>query len=145
MKTEISTTEKTPIALKQMLCTSFSANKQGAIIFYDGKLWLVDHYNAELYEGGYFASPIYVNDNGQYEARPAGGNWCYKVNGAKETDTMPIDRLKQTYQSWIDHLNWTCKIIAGSMDIKNNADCKKEYKKLQNDIAYYEGLLKNCA
>ena len=43
---------------------------------------VTEKYDNELYGGGWFASPIY-QEGEILEVRPAGGNWCYKVNGAK--------------------------------------------------------------
>lgn len=105
------------------------------LLFYEGRYWLAENYNAELYGGGWFASPIYETENG-LEVRPAGGNWCYKSNGAIEAQSLNNEQMKQIYQSWIKHLDWTCKMIEKYPD---------EINKLQTQADYFRGLLLACA
>lgn len=100
------------------------------IINYDGRLWLVEKYDNELYGGGWFASPIYqVGD--KLEVRPAGGNWCYKINGAKEFKLEP-EKRKQVYESWIAHLEWSNNFIGSDYP-----DATKDYL---DKISFWRGL-----
>ena len=68
------------------------------IIFYKGRYWLAEKYDDNLYGGGWFASPIYETETG-LEVRPAGGDWCYKSNGAIISEILPNEKLTQTAKS----------------------------------------------
>lgn len=103
----------------------------GKIIGYDGRRWMVEEYNPDLCGGGYFASPIYESENG-LEVRPAGGNWCYKANGAIEITVDDVLK-RQIYQSWLNHLIWTRNFIG-----KFKADKVDE---LESQITYFNNLM----
>lgn len=100
------------------------------IINYDGRLWLAEKYDDELYGGGWFASPIY-QEGERLEVRPAGGNWCYKVNGAKPVH-LPNDKKKQVYESWIGHLEWSNNLLGDKYP-----EAKKEYSE---KLSFWRGL-----
>ncbi len=108
---------------------------EGKFINYDGRYWLVEKYDADLYEGGFFAVPIYFDENQKAEVRHAGSNWCYKCNGAflKDPEKKVII---EAYESQIKHLEW-CKKM------------QKEYKdnllKINTKIEHYKKLLSEVA
>ncbi len=110
---------------------------KGKFIYYDGKYWLVEKYNQELYEGGFFAVPIYFLEDHTAEVRHGGSNWCYKCNGAflKNPEKKVIN---QAYESQLKHLNW-CK----SIQIKSTDYYESTNNKINKQIKFYEDLLKN--
>ncbi|MDC9722922.1 MAG: hypothetical protein PSN34_09120 [Urechidicola sp.] len=127
MGTKITDTKETSNELYKLLGTG--------LVWYDGRYWLAETYNPKLYGGGWFASPIY-GTNDELEVRPAGGNWCYKNNGAIEATDLTTDQKKQIYDSWIKHLNWVCGHIQ-----KYPNDLKMYNEK----IDYFKALRKDCA
>lgn len=106
--------------------------KNNDLIWYDSRYWLADTFNAELYGGGWFAYPIYENEEG-LEVRPAGGGWCYKINGAIMAEGLTNDQKRKIYESWIKHLEWTCKMID---------NFPKEIEKYKKQISYFHMLCK---
>jgi hypothetical protein len=109
------------------------------IIFYKGRYWLAEKYDDNLYGGGWFASPIYETETG-LEVRPAGGDWCYKSNGAIISEILPNEKLEQIYCSWQKHLEWTCGIIE-----KYNGECKKAIEDLHKNINHFSELIKKLS
>ena len=105
------------------------------LVWYKGSYWLAKTYNPELYGGGWFASPIYETKDG-LEVRPAGGNWCYKSNGAIVAEGLTNNQKKQVYDSWIKHLKWTCNIVE---------KYPKEVEKYNRQISYFDALRKACS
>ena len=105
------------------------------LVWYDGRYWLAEEFDPELYGGGWFASPIYETKDG-LEVRPAGGNWCYEENGAIKATGLTNEQKQQVYDSWLKHLNWTCKIVE---------KYPEEVKKYNEQIIYFEALRKACA
>ncbi len=114
-------------------------NLEGKFIQYGGRYWLIEKYNPELYKGGFFASPIYFNEEQKAEVRPAGSNWCYKCNGAflKNPEKNVII---EAYESQLKHLKW-CKEMQKESLFDNDKDHKECLLKVNTKIDYYTKLL----
>jgi hypothetical protein len=113
---------------------------EGKFIYYDGKYWLVEKFDPELYEGGFFAVPVYFDENQQAEVRHASSNWCYKCNGAFLKDPER-NVMIEAYKSQIKYLEWQKGVHKESLFEK-----KENYQdyllKMNTKIDFYIKLLK---
>ncbi len=106
---------------------------EGQFIYYDGKYWLVHKYDSDLYDGGYFASPLFFPKPDEVKVGVGAGNWCYVCNGAflKEPE---INIIKKAHMSYLEHLKW-CKDTQEKM----NTDTKI----IKYRIQFYEHLIES--
>lgn len=74
-------------------------DKYWTIILYDWRHWLVEKFDEELYWGGYFANPIWLNDDWKYEVRRPWANRCYVSSWAKEICNLSSSELADVYTS----------------------------------------------
>ena len=65
------------------------------------------------------------------DVRPAGGNWCYKSNGAM-LKNPERNVMIEAYKSYLKHLRWSKKI---------QEKMKYDTKKINKHIEHYEKLL----
>lgn len=112
--------------------------KQGEFIYYQGKYWLVHKNDADLYEGAYFASPIYQVEEG-FEVRHGGSNWCYKIKGVLEKDPEH-NIIKASFESQIKHLKWAIHMMRHA---KREEWYNKQLMEYEEEISFYESKLRN--
>ncbi len=110
--------------------------KQGDFIYYEGKFWMIEKFDPQLYGGGYFAIPVYFTKDNRAEVRHSGGNWCYAVNGAFLK--YPEKQVAiQAYESCLKYLNWSKKM---QMESTNYFD--EVNSKINKQIRLFGKLLK---
>ena len=84
----------------------------GDILFYEGRYWLPEKYDSEIY-GGWFASPVYETKDG-LEVRPSDAKWIYRINGADIAKFISKEQKQQIIKSWIAYLK-KMKIVEGEV------------------------------
>lgn len=107
---------------------------EGKFIYHCGRYWLVEKFDSQLYEGGFFAIPIHFDKYNKVQVIQGGANWCYKSNGAilKNPDK---DVIVQAYKSQLEHLQW-CK--------ENQKKYGGNLLKINKIIKFYNKLLKEA-
>lgn len=74
----------------------------GQFIYHNGKYWIVENQRDFAHGIGWFATPIFFNNNVAYAAHTE-SEWCYASKGANYKNPEP-DVMEEAYVSYLEYL-----------------------------------------